>query len=71
MIPSYDDRLLWEGHASMVHEIHQQLPGELKPAAIFCSVGGGGLAGGIMTGLKAVEWDDGGCLVKPWMTPKS
>ena len=55
----------------MVHEIHQQLPGELKPAAIFCSVGGGGLAGGIMTGLKAVEWDDGGCLVKPWMSLKS
>ena len=71
MIPSYDDHLLWEGHASMVHEIHRQLPGGVKPAAIFCSVGGGGLAGGIMTGLKAVDWDDGGSLVKLQMMPEN
>ena len=59
IIPSYDDSLLWEGHASMVHEIRHQLPEGTKPAAIFCSVGGGGLVAGIMTGLKAVGWDDG------------
>ena len=60
MVPAYDDPLLWEGHASMVHEIRRQLPEGAKPAAVFCSGGGGGLAGGIMTGLKAVGWDDGG-----------
>lgn len=59
MIPAYDDPILWEGHASMVHEIKQQLPEGVKPDAIFCSVGGAGLIGGIMDGCKAVGWDDG------------
>lgn len=59
MIPSYDHPLLWEGHASMVHEIQHQLPEGVKPDAIFCSVGGGGLAGGVIEGCKAVGWDNG------------
>lgn len=59
MIPAYDDPILWEGHASLAHEIKQQLPEGVKPDAIFCSVGGAGLAGGIMDGCKAVGWDDG------------
>ncbi|KAJ8455336.1 hypothetical protein ONZ51_g12504 [Trametes cubensis] len=58
MIPAYDDPVVWEGHASMVYEIKRQLPDGTKPDAIFCSVGGGGLAGGIMDGCKAVGWDD-------------
>ncbi|KAI1792580.1 tryptophan synthase beta subunit-like PLP-dependent enzyme [Ganoderma leucocontextum] len=58
MVPAYDDPLLWEGHASMVHEVRGQLPEGVKPDAIFCSVGGGGLAGGVMEGCKAVGWDD-------------
>ncbi|KAI0831064.1 tryptophan synthase beta subunit-like PLP-dependent enzyme [Trametes gibbosa] len=58
MIPAYDDPVLWEGHASMVHEIKKQLPEGNQPDAIFCSVGGGGLAGGIMEGCDAVGWDD-------------
>ena len=62
MIPAYDDPLLWEGHASMVEEVHRQLPKGAKPDAIVCSVGGGGLAGGIIEGCKAVGWDDGKCL---------
>ena len=41
----------------MIHEIASQTPN--KPHAIFCSVGGGGLAGGIIQGCKAVGWDDG------------
>ncbi|RPD53162.1 tryptophan synthase beta subunit-like PLP-dependent enzyme [Lentinus tigrinus ALCF2SS1-7] len=57
MVPSYNDPLLWEGHASLIHEIKRQLPEGTVPDAIFCSVGGGGLAGGIMTGCKAVGWD--------------
>ncbi|KAI0713220.1 tryptophan synthase beta subunit-like PLP-dependent enzyme [Earliella scabrosa] len=58
MIPAYDDPLVWAGHASLVHEIQRQLPTDAKPDAIFCSVGGGGLAGGIIQGCKAVGWDD-------------
>lgn len=41
----------------MVEEISRQLPS--KPDAILCSVGGGGLLGGIIVGCKKVGWDDG------------
>jgi L-serine/L-threonine ammonia-lyase len=41
----------------MVTEVHQQLG--RQPDAIFCSVGGGGLIGGIMQGCKNVGWDEG------------
>ncbi|KAI0646838.1 tryptophan synthase beta subunit-like PLP-dependent enzyme [Trametes meyenii] len=58
MIPAYDDPILWEGHSSMVHEIQRQLPEGMKPDAIFCSVGGGGLAGGVIEGCRAIGWDD-------------
>jgi len=57
MIPAYEDPVVWEGHSSMVHEIHEQL-GE-KPDAIFCSVGGAGLLGGIIKGCDDVGWEDG------------
>lgn len=66
MIPAYDDPVLWEGHASLVHEIQQQLPNGTKPDAIFCSVGGAGLAGGIIEGCRAVEWDDGEFSRRSW-----
>ncbi|KAG6909173.1 hypothetical protein DXG01_001800 [Tephrocybe rancida] len=56
MVPSYDHEIIWEGHSSLVREISTQLP--TKPDAIFCSVGGGGLIGGIITGCKQVGWDD-------------
>lgn len=57
MVPAYDNPVLWEGHASMITEIHDQIP-NLKPDAILCSVGGGGLLGGVIMGCKAVGWDD-------------
>lgn len=57
MIPAYDDPLVWEGHSSLVKEISSQLP--KKPDLICCSVGGGGLLGGIIVGCKHVGWDDG------------
>lgn len=56
MIPAYDDPTVWEGHGSMVSEISRQLT--VKPDAIFCSVGGGGLLGGIIVGCKEASWDD-------------
>ncbi|KAF8999071.1 tryptophan synthase beta subunit-like PLP-dependent enzyme [Cyathus striatus] len=56
MVPAYDDPIVWEGHSSMVTEIYSQI--ERKPSAIFCSVGGGGLLGGILVGCERVGWDD-------------
>ncbi|EMD38623.1 hypothetical protein CERSUDRAFT_113801 [Gelatoporia subvermispora B] len=58
MVPAYDDPLLWEGHASLVHEVSRQLPPGTTPDAIFCSVGGGGLIGGIMQGCKQAGWEN-------------
>lgn len=47
----------------MVEEMVRQLPcsgvGAGKPDAIFCSVGGGGLLGGILEGTERVGWGDG------------
>ena len=60
LVPSYDHPTLWEGHASMVEEMEKQLPQEVKkPDAIFCSVGGGGLLGGVIVGCNQVGWQDG------------
>ena len=41
----------------MVKEMKSQL--HHPPDAIFCSVGGGGLIGGILLGCQLVAWDDG------------
>lgn len=41
----------------MISEMSRQLPA--KPDAIICSVGGGGLLGGVIDGCKTVAWDDG------------
>ncbi|KAJ5625909.1 tryptophan synthase beta subunit-like PLP-dependent enzyme [Penicillium lagena] len=54
-VPPFDDPLVWEGAATMVTEMAKQLPerdGDEFPAdAIVCSVGGGGLFNGIVSGL--------------------
>lgn len=57
MVPAYDDKLVIEGHSSMVKEIFSQLDGK-KPDAIVCSVGGAGLLGGVLSGCEQVGWDD-------------
>ncbi|KAG2071654.1 tryptophan synthase beta subunit-like PLP-dependent enzyme [Suillus decipiens] len=56
LVPAYDSPVLWNGHSSMVTEMQRQLP--RQPDAIFCSVGGGGLIGGIIQGCKNVGWDE-------------
>ncbi|KAG7097364.1 hypothetical protein E1B28_004714 [Marasmius oreades] len=56
MVPAYDNPVVWEGHSSMIDEISTQLG--KKPDAIFCSVGGGGMLGGVIVGCKRVGWDD-------------
>ena len=57
MVPAFDHSIIWEGHASMITEISDDI--QCKPDAIFCSVGGGGLLGGIILGCSKVGWDDG------------
>ncbi|KAG8875173.1 hypothetical protein FRB97_005356 [Tulasnella sp. 331] len=58
LIPAYDHPMLWEGHSSMVDEIRDALPPDVKPDAVFCSVGGGGLLGGLITGCQRAGWGD-------------
>lgn len=58
-IHPFDHPLVFEGHSRMMNEVIEQMD-ELqagKPAAVVCSVGGGGLISGVFTGLKAVAPD--------------
>lgn len=53
----FDNPLLWEGHASMIDEITQQLSPEdaARVKGFVCSVGGGGLYCGVMNGIDRNE----------------
>ncbi|KAJ4504499.1 catabolic L-serine/threonine dehydratase [Exophiala dermatitidis] len=55
-VPPFDNEAIWEGAATMVEEIHRQMPDGEKPDAIVCSVGGGGLLCGIANGMDRVGW---------------
>jgi L-serine/L-threonine ammonia-lyase len=48
-VPPFDAQEIWDGNATLVEEVLEQLPG--SPDALVCSVGGGGLFSGIMQGL--------------------
>lgn len=48
LIHPFDDPLLWDGHATLVDEV---AAAGLKPGAVLCSVGGGGLLCGLLEGL--------------------
>lgn len=50
----FDQVSTWQGHASLVHELVEQLP--KAPDAIVTCVGGGGLLMGILSGIEAVGW---------------
>lgn len=52
-IPPFDHPLIWQGHASIVHELKKD---GIKPDAILLAVGGGGLYAGIVQGLQEVDW---------------
>lgn len=56
-ISPFDHPDLWDGHASIVEELVQDLNGE-KPSAIVVSVGGGGLFLGVAEGCKRANWGD-------------
>lgn len=51
----FDNPLIWEGHSQIVEEIFEQVPSHEhhKIRAIACSVGGGGLYNGVITGLRS------------------
>lgn len=55
-IPPFDHPTLWKGHASMITEAIQQ--GLSKPDAVILSVGGGGLACGVLEGMHQHGWEN-------------
>jgi L-serine/L-threonine ammonia-lyase len=55
LIHPFDDPLLWEGHATLIDEVAAT---GLKPEAILCSVGGGGLLCGVLEGLHRNQLDN-------------
>ena len=58
-VPPFDAQEVWDGNATLVEEIFEQLtPEEGVPDALVCSVGGGGLFSGIMQGLDAAGHSD-------------
>lgn len=49
----FDDPIVWQGHATMIDEIVEQLDQDKsRIKGVVCSVGGGGLYNGIVEGLK-------------------
>lgn len=54
-ISPFDHPLIWQGNATLIHEV--ALQGE-KPDAIAVAVGGGGLLCGVIQGLYDVGWGD-------------
>ncbi|KAJ6659114.1 hypothetical protein lerEdw1_019417 [Lerista edwardsae] len=55
-VPPFDDPLIWEGHASLIRELKEQM--DSKPGALALSVGGGGLLCGVIRGLREAGWGD-------------
>ncbi|ANB15606.1 L-serine/L-threonine ammonia-lyase CHA1 [Sugiyamaella lignohabitans] len=57
----FDDEEIWNGHATMIDEIKQQLQPlgkDIRPDAIILSVGGGGLYAGVVRGLERNGWEE-------------
>lgn len=55
-IPPFDHPKLWEGHATLVDELKQDM--DEQPDLVITSVGGGGLLNGIVEGLVRNGWED-------------
>ena len=55
-IPPFDNPTLWAGHSTMIDEIVLQNP--IPPDAVILSVGGGGLACGVLEGMHRHGWND-------------
>lgn len=54
-IPPFDHPMLWTGHASMLYEIAET---GFRPDAVIAAVGGGGLACGLLEGMRQQSWDE-------------
>lgn len=54
-VPPFDHPTIWEGHSTLVDEVVSSME---KPETIVVSVGGGGLACGILKGLARHGWND-------------
>lgn len=52
-ISPFDHPLIWQGHASLIHEIKAS---GIIPDAVVLAVGGGGLLCGVIQGLHEVDW---------------
>jgi L-serine/L-threonine ammonia-lyase len=50
LVHPFESETTWIGHSSIIHEVYEQMDNTL-PDVIVCSVGGGGLLCGILTGL--------------------
>uniref|UniRef100_A0A8H7TPZ2 L-serine ammonia-lyase n=1 Tax=Bionectria ochroleuca TaxID=29856 RepID=A0A8H7TPZ2_BIOOC len=58
-VPPFDHPQIWDGAATIVTELREQL-GDTPLHGIICSVGGGGLLNGIMQGVEsASSWPEG------------
>ena len=55
-VPPFDHPDIWEGNATTMREITEQLGG--RPDVVICSVGGGGLLNGIMQVIDENNWND-------------
>lgn len=54
-IPPFDHPLIWEGNSSLIDEVVES---GIKPEAVIVSVGGGGLACGVLEGMHRHGWQD-------------
>lgn len=54
-IPPFDHPVIWDGHATLIHEVDDA---GLRPEAVIAAVGGGGLACGILEGMHQRGWDN-------------
>jgi L-serine/L-threonine ammonia-lyase len=54
-IPPFNNPIIWQGHSTIIDEIHEQI--EEQPDAVVMSVGGGGLMCGIIQGLDKYNWN--------------
>lgn len=53
----FDHPAIWSGHSTIIDECAAQIP---KPASVIASIGGGGLACGILEGMVHNNWSDVG-----------
>jgi L-serine/L-threonine ammonia-lyase len=57
-IHPFDDPLIWQGHATVIDEVHRA---GLRPDVVVLAVGGGGLLCGVAEGMRRNGWT--GCAI--------